>query len=448
MRASPPSLVPGVRVGSYDLVRLLGEGSMGQVFEARHVRLGRRVALKLLREDHARDPALVQRFFQEARAVNRVDHPNLIGVQDFVEETDGNDRPRAWCVMELLEGQTLAEVMQEGPLPLRRALGLVEQVCRGLAAAHAAGIVHRDLKPENVFVSPTPDGGDLVKVLDFGVAKLLEPDPAISLRQTFEGAVVGTPLYMAPEQAAGLPVDTRADVYGVGCLLYELITGRSPYTANDLGTLLSRILTQEPEPIGERSAAGERVPQALEDLVRACLEKQVEARPASIEGVAERLHAISQAMALGLTGGEDDEAPNWRTRTVAAVCALVVVAALGLMTGRATASESGSGQEAATADAIGVVPAVALTSPDEEEREVGFSAEEANAAEATNAEEGAALVHAAGVDATAAASDSRSNDKGVVQRSRKSRASGAGGVRRTSSSVGVSRDAVLDPFHR
>ena len=452
MRASPHSLAPGALVGSYAIERLLGEGSMGQVYEARHVRLGRRVALKLLRAGHARDPSLVQRFFQEARAVNRVDHPNLIAVQDFVEDTDEHGQPRAWCVMELLEGGTLAELMKEKPLPLRRALGIVEQVCRGLAAAHAAGIVHRDLKPENVFVSRAADGTDLVKVLDFGVAKLLLPDPAVTLRQTHEGAVVGTPLFMSPEQAAGLPIDTRADIYGVGCLLYELVSGRSPFTANDLGTLLTLILTQPPQALGRTARSGEDIPEPLDELVRACLEKQAEARPPSMEAVAAR---IGELLASPSCDGARRRSRVVAARAAGAVCAAVLLASVVLVAARASASDEtaadarlGSAEHVqGQAQAHVLVPPLTMGRPDAAPRELAVAHGGVGDAVGRRAVDNDGSANAI-AGATAAESDAQTAGEGVVQRGRKGPARTEGGVRRTSSSVGVSRDAVLNPFRR
>jgi serine/threonine protein kinase len=277
-------------VGRYELVRLLGEGSMGRVFEARHLHLDRRVALKLLREDKAKDPGLVQRFFQEARTVNRVDHPHIVDIHDFVEDTDAQGQARAFCVMELLEGQTLAELVRNAAVGLERTLNIVDQVCRALGAAHAVGVIHRDLKPENVIVTRASDGRDFVKVLDFGVAKLVRPDPMVRLDATCEGALVGTPRYMAPEQAAGLPVDFRADVYGVGCLLYELLCGRAPFGGNDFGGVMARILTQPPEPLGRFTVSGEPLPPVLRKLVGDCLQKDPTRRPESMDAVRARLN--------------------------------------------------------------------------------------------------------------------------------------------------------------
>ncbi len=194
----------GQILGNYQLERLLGEGSMGRVFQARHVRLGRQVALKVLRPQHARDVSFVRRFFQEARSVNQINHEHIVEIFDFVEEVE---RGHVYCVMELLRGQSLAAVMKEEKLTLARVQRIGVQVCAALGAAHKVGVVHRDVKPDNLFVIHRGGQSDFVKVLDFGVAKILTSE---GTHGTLDGTIIGTPTYMAPEQAAGLPVDHRA----------------------------------------------------------------------------------------------------------------------------------------------------------------------------------------------------------------------------------------------
>lgn len=261
---------------------------MGRVFEARHVKLERRVALKILRPDHANDPDLLRRFFQEARTVNRVNHPHIVQIFDFVEEVDDDGQRRAACVMELLEGQTLAEVLDEGPLPLERIVRIIEQVSRALAAAHDVGVIHRDVKPENVFLTRDAEGREFVKVLDFGVAKLTRADPGIDAKETYEGALVGTPRYMSPEQAASLGVDARTDIYGVGCLLYQMLSGRPPFEGDTFNTLVAQLLSQPPPALGDATAAGEALPDGLGALALQCLAKDPGERPASLEEVRTR----------------------------------------------------------------------------------------------------------------------------------------------------------------
>ncbi|MGZ3457334.1 MAG: serine/threonine-protein kinase, partial [Archangium sp.] len=200
-------LQEGDVLGSYQLERLLGEGSMGQVFQARHMRLGRQVALKVLRSAFAHDGGFVQRFFQEARAVNQINHEHIVEIFDFIEDSGHG---RVYCVMELLRGQSLSALMREEHLSVARIRRMLVQVCAALGAAHQLGVVHRDIKPDNLFVVHKAGQADFVKVLDFGVAKLLTAEGTSG---TLDGTIIGTPTYMSPEQAAGLPVDPRADIY-------------------------------------------------------------------------------------------------------------------------------------------------------------------------------------------------------------------------------------------
>lgn len=273
------------RFGPYEPVRLLGEGSMGQVFLARHTLLGRQVALKVMRPEHARCRELVARFFQEARAVNEIDHEHIVEVFDFVEEPEAG---LACCVMELLEGKSLGALLRGEPLPVQRACTIARQICEALDAAHRLGVVHRDLKPDNVFITERL-GHDFVKVLDFGVAKLLAPLGPSPAAQTMAGAIVGTPSYMAPEQAIGLPVDHRADIYSAGVVLYQMLSGHLPFEAQTFGQLSALLMTERPPPLGRVSASGEHIPRRLRALVMRCLEKRPEDRPESMAELARGL---------------------------------------------------------------------------------------------------------------------------------------------------------------
>ena len=253
--------------GAYQLVRRLGAGGMGEVYVGRHTRLGREVAIKVLRDEYAAMPDVVQRFFQEARVVNELKHPNTVEILDFVEEPD-----RVYLVMELLEGRTFAELdREEGPLRVARIAKLLAQACGALEAAHQRDVVHRDIKPENLFVLRD----ETVKVLDFGVARRLTGTP-----QTQAGLVLGTPFYMAPEQAAGRTVDARADLYAVGVTLYELLSRESMSAI----TTPQRLL---------RAASGEPIPQALTDLVASLLSLDPAQRPASAKQVREVLERVA-----------------------------------------------------------------------------------------------------------------------------------------------------------
>lgn len=284
--ASSPVANLGEVLGNYQLERVLGEGAMGVVYEARHTRLDRRVAVKILKPQHVVDHSLVQRFFQEARAVNAINHENIVEIFDFVEEpAPAGAIPRIYCVLELLQGVSLRALLEREALPVRRAARIVEQLCAALGAAHRTGVVHRDIKPDNVFVTSRGGEPDFVKVLDFGVAKLTSARLAKN-PDTFAGAVIGTPGYMAPEQASGLEVDGRADVYAVGTVLYELLSGRRPFEPTNLATWAVELIVRPPPPLPEATPSGEPIPPGLAALVLRCLEKAPEDRFPSMEELA------------------------------------------------------------------------------------------------------------------------------------------------------------------
>jgi serine/threonine protein kinase len=257
----------GQVLGAYRLGELLGKGGMGYVFRAEHVKLGREVALKLLRGDYAKRRDAVLRFFQEAKTVNRVRHRNIVDVTDFVELDDGT----TFIIMEFLRGQSLGKWARTG-IDLPRALAVLVQICDGLGAAHAVGVVHRDLKPDNVIVVPTSDGAEMVKLLDFGVAKLLNRDDEDIGFQTAAGSVIGTPAYMSPEQAGGMLVDHRSDIYSLGAIMYELFCGQPMFRGRSFGEYVRKHLTEIPVP-PRQTANGAAIEPALEALILKCLAK-------------------------------------------------------------------------------------------------------------------------------------------------------------------------------
>ena len=286
----------GTVFGSYRLVRQIGSGGMGRVFIAEHTRLGRQVALKILRTEYTGNLEAVQRFFAEARAVNRINHENIIEVSDFIENPDGP----SFYVMELLKGVDLRTLQQrEGMLPLPRAVGIAIQMCRGLAAAHAAGIVHRDLKPDNIFLVEREGRKDFVKLLDFGVAKLMNAalDEAASYT-TSAGIAVGTPEYMSPEQALGQSVDHLADVYATGVILFEMISGQRPFHANSAREVMVKHMSVAPPRVSKIRHYPYPIPPALEQLILHCLKKDPQDRPLSINEVEERLQRIALQLQL------------------------------------------------------------------------------------------------------------------------------------------------------
>jgi len=257
------SLSPGLRLGVYEVISIIGCGGMGEVYRARDTRLGRDVALKVLTDAKTSDSAWRVRFEREARALAALTHPNIASIYG-IEDTPSPQTPAAVIVMELVDGETLADRLVRNPPSLAEALEIAGQLASALDAAHQKGVVHRDLKPGNVQITST----GTVKVLDFGLAKFLD-DPAqdnSGLSTMTEPAIMlGTPAYMAPEQAQGQAVDGRADVWAFGVILYEMVTGARPFRGASLQEILAAVLTAEPE--------WARVPSALQPLLRACLER-------------------------------------------------------------------------------------------------------------------------------------------------------------------------------
>jgi len=292
-------LAAGTKLGPYRILGPLGAGGMGEVYRARDSRLGRDVAVKVIPPELVAYPDRLRRFEQEARAAGALNHPNICTLHDV-----GTHEGSPFVVMELLEGESLRDRLRMGPLPPRKALDLAAQVASGLAAAHAKGIVHRDLKPENLFV--TKDGR--AKVLDFGLAKLVRPEDllatderAVSVAETETGAILGTAGYMSPEQVLGRPADARSDLFALGAILYEMITGQRAFGGDSFVETGHAILSEEPR------ALGGLCPDApgLESIVRHCLEKE----PASRFQDAGDLAFALEAMA-GKREGSQSPAPS------------------------------------------------------------------------------------------------------------------------------------------
>ena len=280
-------LIPGARLGPYEILAALGAGGMGEVYRARDPKLNRDVAIKILPEALAADPAALARFEREAQAVAALSHPNILAIHDFGREGD-----TAYAVMELLEGETLRARLAHGALPARKAVELAAQIAEGLAAAHEKGIVHRDLKPENVFV--THDGR--AKVLDFGLAKMTTaasgPDASTRLTagHTGAGTVMGTVGYMSPEQVRGETVEHRSDIFAFGAVLYEMLAGRQAFGRETPTESMTAILKEEPPEI---ASTGSALSPALQRIVQHCLEKKPGERFQSARDVAFALQALS-----------------------------------------------------------------------------------------------------------------------------------------------------------
>jgi len=230
--------------GTYRLGRMIGRGGMGQVYEGVQEPLGRRVAVKILHPSLTGDPVMLERFRREAEAAAALGHPNVVQVTDFQNIPDEG----AFLVMEVLSGHPLNDLLEsEGTLPQDRAAFIATQVLSALEAAHGAGIIHRDLKPQNIFLTEISGVRDIVKLLDFGIAKLLEEGDRT--RMTATGMTLGTPAYMAPEMVRGDELDGRADLYAVGAILYEMLTGRTPIKAPSMMAMFYAIMEQTPKPI-------------------------------------------------------------------------------------------------------------------------------------------------------------------------------------------------------
>jgi Tol biopolymer transport system component len=301
------SLVVGTRVGHYEVVSLIGAGGMGEVCRARDTKLNRDVALKVLPEAFAADPSRMSRFQREAQLLATLNHPHIAAVYGLEEgQPEGGHYVRRAIVMELVEGRTLAELIERGPVPLDEALQIARQIAEALEYAHDKGVIHRDLKPANIKV--TPDGS--VKVLDFGLAKALGDNtdssidpgssmsPTLSLAASFAGVILGTAAYMAPEQAKGKTVDRRADVWAFGVVLYEMLTGLRLFGGDSIAETLAGVIK---EPIGFGSLpAG--TPPALRRLVSRCLERDVRRRLQSIG----EARIVIEDLIGGVSNGNDE----------------------------------------------------------------------------------------------------------------------------------------------
>jgi len=328
---NPMTLSRGSRLGPYEVIGPLGAGGMGEVWRARDARLGREVAIKVLPADLSADPGRLRRFEKEARSASALNHPNIVTVYEI------GSAESVYIAMELVEGKTLREIVAEGPLSTRKLLQVAAEVAEGLAKAHAAGIVHRDLKPENLMV--TGDGH--AKILDFGLAKLIEPEaapgeetraPTVSAG-TEPGVVMGTVAYMSPEQASGKPLDFRSDQFSLGSVLYEMATGKPPFSGKTKPETLAAIIREEPESI---AALNPKLPAPLRWIIERCLSKEPKERYAATEDLSRDLanvrdhlsEASLPAEALALL-------PPTRRLWLFAGGALLAAALLGLLAGKA-----------------------------------------------------------------------------------------------------------------
>ncbi|HSZ80956.1 MAG TPA: serine/threonine-protein kinase [Polyangia bacterium] len=263
-------------VGNYRVTKLLGEGGMGAVYLGEHPVIGRKVAIKVLHTALAADKDIVARFFNEARAIHLIAHPNIVEILDFGQTPDG----QPYFIMEYLTGEALSEIVARGPIPAPEVAALADQMCRALGAAHAKGIVHRDLKPHNVQIIEK-DGQPFVKILDFGVAKILAaPDGSQSVK-TRTGSLMGTPLYMSPEQCKGAGLlDHRTDIYSLGVMIFEMLAGRPPFMAEGIGELFAKHMLEEAPSLLELAP---QTPPAMAAAIMKSLNKELDDRFPSME---------------------------------------------------------------------------------------------------------------------------------------------------------------------
>ncbi|HMF92707.1 MAG TPA: serine/threonine-protein kinase [Vicinamibacterales bacterium] len=281
-----PSHAGQVLDGKYRLDALLAEGGMGAVYRATHVMLGKTVAIKLIRPEIVASPEIVRRFQREARAATALNHPNIVSVYDLGQTPDGT----LYIAMEYIDGPSLKSLMQAGrPIPLSRTISILRQVASALATAHRHNIVHRDLKPHNIMLATGPDGSELAKLVDFGIAKTFDE----STQLTSAGSALGTPYYMSPEQIEGRTVDARSDVYALGIILYEMLVGEVPFADQSTPAVLVKQLKERPVRPSLRNAA---VPAALEEIALRCLEKDPAQRFQTADEFAAALNSASAAL--------------------------------------------------------------------------------------------------------------------------------------------------------
>lgn len=325
-RPEPASLI-GKRIrDQYEILSLIGQGGMGAVFKARHIKLDKIVALKIIRPDQASGGKALQRFEREAKAVSRLSHPNLAVCHDYGALEDGTP----YVVMEFLDGVSLAALLQEHKdIEPLRCVEFFLQVASALGHAHKRGVLHRDLKPGNIMIVRGEGGAECVKVVDFGIAKLYEHDGEAQ-RLTETGEVFGSPVYMSPEQAQGLPVDTRADIYSLGCTMYEALSGEPPFLgANVVETIMQQV-TAPAKPLEQAMKGRKTLPAGLAQVVMRCLEKEPEARYRSMDSLRADLEQVlsgsvpASSRARQIVGSRLSRSVGPHLRWIAAASVLLV----------------------------------------------------------------------------------------------------------------------------
>jgi eukaryotic-like serine/threonine-protein kinase len=349
------TLSGGTRLGPYEILAPLGAGGMGEVYRARDKKLDRDVAVKVLPQAVAADAEALARFEREAKAVAALSHPNILAIFDF-----GTHEGTAYAVTELLEGETLRGKLDSGPIPQKQAVDYALQVARGLSAAHEKGIVHRDLKPENLFV--TRDGR--VKILDFGLAKRVEAVNAeeqtsapTGSGHTEPGTVMGTMGYMSPEQVRGLPVDHRTDLFSLGTILYEMLSGRKAFKRDTASDTIAAILKEDPP---ELMHSGRSISPALDHMIRHCLEKDRGRRFQSARDIEFALEETSSPSLA--TGPQPAVPPAGKKKVLIAIAVLVALAIVSVLLLRGRYS----GGEASGVKRVAVLPFENLGAPEDD----------------------------------------------------------------------------------
>jgi serine/threonine-protein kinase len=280
--------------GRFTILSRIGVGGMGTVYRAEQASMGRMVAVKILKATLNRETDTVTRFHREAKATSLLQHPNTVTVFDFGQTKDG----MLYLVMELLEGELLTKVLEKkGALPLDHAVRIARQILGSLGEAHEQGIIHRDLKPDNVYVTRLTDGSEHIKVLDFGIAKVFQSEMRIDALETQAGIVFGTPRYMSPEQAQSKPLDGRSDLYTVGVLLYQMVTGQPPFPDEDAVVVMARHIKTRPL-LPSELRADLSIPQAVDDVLARSLEKDPARRPQTAQEFAAALEGCTAQIAL------------------------------------------------------------------------------------------------------------------------------------------------------
>ena len=361
-RSMDDALIGTVLAERYDILDRLGVGGMGAVYRAEQRALGRDVAVKVLRRELGRDPDTVARFHREAQALSNLRHPNTVAVLDFGQTADG----LLFLVMELLEGEMLStRLRRDGALPVAEALRITSGMLRSLGEAHRAGIVHRDLKPDNIFlarVDAHADGEQLVKVVDFGVAKIRPggADAPIDPLSTQEGTVFGTPRYMSPEQAQGRPLDGRSDLYAVGVMLFQMLTGVVPFAEDDAVVVMAHhIMTPPPRVLDINPSAG--IPPELDALVSAALKKRPADRPETAEEFLRAIEALPvDGARAGITSGPfagTTRAPMVTATRTASALAVLIALGIALFTALPSRRAPSTPIAAPTAARVAALPA-------------------------------------------------------------------------------------------